>query len=201
MWSQSNLMTITVAHFGSAALSKELLSILCLVQKMFPIMFLLPLSFSRQIIRYRPCGGPQAVLAGSCTNPRSVHLPFFISFLSLYFFFCLSLPLSHSVYIQMLMSRGEPASELSLRTTPFRLQISQGIQCTREFLNTDFLSHVCQAQSGSLSMAERCQTLVHFFHSCLSPSGLPLLSPCLPREVNDLSLSSSYSVPKQHLAL
>lgn len=92
MWSRSDLMTITVVRFGSAALSRELLPILCLVQKMFPIMFLLPLSFSRQIIRYRPSGGPQAVLIGSYANPLSVHLPF--SFVSVSLFLPLSLSCS-----------------------------------------------------------------------------------------------------------
>lgn len=38
----------------------------------------------------------------------------------------------------MLRSRGEQASELSLLTTPFRLQISQDIQCTCRFINTKF---------------------------------------------------------------
>lgn len=98
MWSRSDLMTgttITVAHFGSAALSRELLPILLfsLVQKMFSILFLLPLSFSREIIRYRPSGGPQHVLAGLYTNPPSVQLPFFYHF-CLFISFSVSLPLS-----------------------------------------------------------------------------------------------------------
>lgn len=38
----------------------------------------------------------------------------------------------------MLRSRGELASELSSRSTPFILQISQDIQCTCEFINTEF---------------------------------------------------------------
>ena len=50
----------------------------------------------------------------------------------------LSLSLPYSVYIQTSRSRGEPASEPSLHTTPFRHQISQDIQCTREFINTEF---------------------------------------------------------------
>lgn len=140
MWSRSDLMTITVARFGSAALSRELLPILCLVQKMFPIMFLLPLSFSQQITRYRPSGGPQAILAGSYTNPLCVHLRFYFISDSLFLSSSLSLflSLSCSVYIQMLRSRGEPASELSSHTTAFRLQISQDIQCICEFINTEF---------------------------------------------------------------
>lgn len=89
MWSWSDLMTITVARFGSAALSRELLPIPCLVQKMFPIMFLLPLSFSRQIIRYRPSGGTTGrtswLMHGSSVCPS----PFF-------FRSCLFIPLSVS---------------------------------------------------------------------------------------------------------
>lgn len=138
MWSRSDLMTITVVRFGSAALSRELLPILCLVQKMFPIMFLLPLSFSRQIIRYRPSGGPQAVLTGSYTNPLSVHQPFSFISVSLFLPLSLFLSLSPSIYIKMLRSRGELALELSLHTTRFRFQISQDILCTHEFINTEF---------------------------------------------------------------
>lgn len=86
MWCWSDLMTITVARFVSAALSRELLPIFCLVQKMFPIMFLLPLSFSWQIIRYGSSWGPQAELAGLYTNLLHPS-PFF-------FDFCLSVPFS-----------------------------------------------------------------------------------------------------------
>lgn len=68
-----------------------------------------------------------------CPSPFFFHFCVFISFsVSLF----LSLP--HSVYIQMLRSRGELASELSLHTTLFRLQISQDIQCTCKFINTEF---------------------------------------------------------------
>lgn len=83
MWSRSDLMTITVGCFGSVALSTDLLPILRLVRKMLPIMILLPLSFSRQITRYCPSGGPRAVQAGwhtdVCPSAFFCHLCLFTS--------------------------------------------------------------------------------------------------------------------------
>ena len=155
MWSQSDLMTITMACFGSTALPRELLPILCLVQKIFPIVFLLPLSFSRQIIRYRPCGGPQAILTGSYTNPVcsslcSVSFSFSLSlflFLSLPLFLSVSLCLFLFLSFSLSFSQSPPLpfslySEFEVRrwTCPCTLhhldsQISQDIQCTHEFIN------------------------------------------------------------------
>ena len=122
MWSRSELMTITVARFGSATLSRELLPIPCLVQKMFPHhVFITTVIFPtnhKVSSLCRTTGRPSWLIHNSSVRPS------------------LSLSLSPSVYIQMSRSRGELASEISLHTTPFRLQISQDIQCTRKFINT-----------------------------------------------------------------
>lgn len=70
------LMTITEGRFGFAAASN---SVSCT-----EILILLPLSLSRQIIRYRPSGGPQAVLVGPYTNRMSAHRPYFFGLFCLY---------------------------------------------------------------------------------------------------------------------
>lgn len=122
-------MTITVARFSSAALPKELHPIICLVQKMYSC-FYYHCHFPNKSQGIVPLKDHRP---GSHSNPPSA---LFFQFLSLYF--SLPLSLSHFVYIQTLRSRGELASELSLHTTQFRLQISQDIQCTHGFINTEF---------------------------------------------------------------
>lgn len=59
MWSWSDLMTVTIAGFGSAALPRELLPIPWLEEKnMFPIVFLLPLSNHKVSSHWRTTGRP-----------------------------------------------------------------------------------------------------------------------------------------------
>lgn len=64
----------------------------------------------------------------------------------------------------MSRSRGELPSELLLYTTPFRLQFSQDIQCTREFINTNF--EPCLPSSIRVTSQERT-----------TPNNMPFFSP------------------------
>lgn len=102
---------------------------------LFPIVFLLPLSFSWQIIRYRP-SGPQAISTGSHTNPVCPSL-----YLSLSLF-----PFTSSIQF-IFRCRGQ------------EVNWPQNYPCTLQHLDSRFhrissadtslevrsLSHVCQA--------------------------------------------------------
>ncbi len=134
MWSRSNLMTITMAYFWfCSAFQGAAFNSLSCTENVSHHVFITTVIFSanhKVASLWRTTGRTSWLLHKSSLCPSS-----FFFRLSL---FSVSLPLSHSVYIQTSMSRVELASELSLRTAPFRFQISQDIQCTSEFINTEF---------------------------------------------------------------